>query len=78
MSLYFYLLSLSLSLYFIYISFSSVFLFTFTSTFSFFVGLLGTMDVNVKLRDRLTEARIILAEYQHNTLGRNFTEKLGF
>ena len=41
------------------------------------VQLLGTMDVNVKFRDRLVEARLIVTEYQHNLLGRDLTDKLG-
>ena len=41
------------------------------------VLVLGTMDVNVKFRNRLVEARIIVTEYQHNLLGRDVTVKLG-
>ena len=35
------------------------------------------MDVNVKVRDRLIEARIMVTEYQHNLSGRDLTDKLG-
>ena len=41
------------------------------------VQVLGTMDVNVKVRDRLIEARIIVTEYQHNLLGRDLIDKQG-
>ena len=41
------------------------------------VLVLGTMDVDVKFRDRLVEARIIVTEYQHYLLGRDLTVKLG-
>ena len=41
------------------------------------VQVLGTMDVNMKFRDRLFEARIIVTEYQHNLLGRDLIDKLG-
>ena len=41
------------------------------------VQVLGTMDVNVKVSDRLIEARIIVTEYKHNLSGRDLIDKLG-
>ena len=41
------------------------------------VQVLGTMDVNVKIRGRLVEAKFIVNEYQHKLLGRYLIDKLG-
>ena len=38
---------------------------------------LGTMDVNVKIRGRLVEAKVLVIEYQNNLLGRYLIDKLG-